>query len=90
MTDRREATAPSSQAAWRLVELHGCWWAYEGELPPPEAFKTHGRPPQPPILGPYPARAVADAMLHQHLSRRDRGTRATADPSSGALRRVRR
>src|SRR5262245_66432362 len=27
---------------WQLVELHGCWWAYEGELPPPEAFTTHG------------------------------------------------
>jgi hypothetical protein len=19
---------------WHLVEQHGCWWAYEGELPP--------------------------------------------------------
>jgi hypothetical protein len=28
---------------WQLVELHGCWWAHEGELPPPEAFTTHGR-----------------------------------------------
>jgi hypothetical protein len=26
--------------AWQLVELHGCWWAYEGELPPPAAFRT--------------------------------------------------
>jgi hypothetical protein len=89
MTDRRGATAPSRETAWQLVELHGCWWACEGEPPPPEAFKTHGRPPQPPILGPYPTRVVAEAMLRRHLSRSDRETRATADPSSGALRRAR-
>jgi hypothetical protein len=28
---------------WQLVEQHGVWWAYQGELPPPEAFQTHGR-----------------------------------------------
>jgi len=37
---------------WQLVEQHGLWWAYEGELPPPEAFQTHSRPRHPPILGP--------------------------------------
>jgi hypothetical protein len=41
---------------WQLVELHGCWWAYEGELPAPEAFTTHGRPRHLPILGPFPTR----------------------------------
>jgi hypothetical protein len=32
---------------WQLVELHGCWWAYEGKLPPPEAFtrRSSGRIP---------------------------------------------
>jgi hypothetical protein len=44
---------------WQLVELHGCWWAYEGELPPPEAFTTHGRPRHLPIIGPFPSRAMA-------------------------------
>jgi hypothetical protein len=68
---RRGATAPSSQIAWQLVELHGCWWACEGDLPPPEAFQSHRRQPQPPILGPYATRAVAEAMLHRRLSRRD-------------------
>jgi len=27
----------------QLVGQHGCWWAYEGELPPAEAFTTHRR-----------------------------------------------
>ena len=31
---------------WQLVEQHGLWCAYEGELPAPEAFQTHRRPPQ--------------------------------------------
>ena len=35
---------------------------YEGEMPPPEAFTTHGRPRHPPILGPFPTRAVAEAQ----------------------------
>ena len=33
------------EKGWELVELHGPWWAYRGELPPPEAFETHGRSP---------------------------------------------
>jgi hypothetical protein len=65
---------------WQLIELHGCWWAYEGELPSPKAFKTHGRPPQPPILGPFPSRAVAEAMLQRHLSRRGGPNRASSPP----------
>jgi hypothetical protein len=79
MTERRGATATRSEAkkTWQLVELHGCWWAYEGELPPPEAFQSHGRPPQPPILGPYPSRVIADAMLRQPR----RG--GPADPQKG-------
>ena len=24
---------------WQLVEQHGLWWAYKGELPPPEAYR---------------------------------------------------
>jgi hypothetical protein len=52
---------------WQLTEQHGLWWAYEGELPPPEAFRTHGRPRHIPILGPYASRAVAEARLRQHL-----------------------
>jgi hypothetical protein len=69
----------------QLVELHGLWWAYEGELPPPEAFQSHGRPPQPPILGPYPFRAIAEAMLRRHMSGRDPEGRAHGN---GVLRRV--
>jgi hypothetical protein len=80
--------SPSGRATWQLVELHGCWWAYEGELPPAEAFQTHGRPLQPPILGPYSSRATAEALLQRHLSRHDPENRAPADPP-GALRRAR-
>jgi hypothetical protein len=49
---------------------HGLWWAYEGDLPPPEAFQTHGRPRHVPILGPYPSRTIAEALLRRHLERR--------------------
>jgi hypothetical protein len=28
-----------------LVEHHGAWWAYTGEPPPLEAFRSHKRPP---------------------------------------------
>ena len=65
---------------WQLQKLHGCWWAYEGELPPPEAFTTHGRPRHLPILGPFPTRGMAEAQLKRHLSRRE--SRAPADPSA--------
>jgi hypothetical protein len=76
MTEKPGGTA--TKKTWQLVELHGCWWAYEGEsLPPPEAFQSHGRPPQPPILGPYPSRVIADAMLRQPR----RG--GPADPQKG-------
>jgi hypothetical protein len=37
--------------SWQLAEQHGLWWAYEGDLPPPEAFQTHGRPRQYRYLG---------------------------------------
>jgi hypothetical protein len=51
---------------WQLLELHGLWWAYQGELPRQEAFRTHSRPLHPPILGPYPSRATAEALLRRH------------------------
>ena len=65
MTPRRVATATKSEPkkTWQLVELHGCWWAYEGELPPSEAFTTHSRSGNLPILGPFPSRAMAEARL---------------------------
>jgi hypothetical protein len=69
---------------WQLVELHGCWWAYEGDLPPPEAFTTHGRARH--ILGPFPSRAMAEQQLPQLLSRRET-RRAPANVSSAARRR---
>src|SRR5262245_48249303 len=62
---------------WQLVELYGCWWAYEGGLPPPEAFRTHGHEGH--ILGPFPTRAVAEARLHKHRS--GRGDKAPANRS---------
>jgi hypothetical protein len=68
---------------WQFVERHGLWWAHEGELPPADAFKTHGRPPQPPILGPFPSRVIAEALLGRHLSRRGNDGRIHADPSGG-------
>ena len=54
--------------SWQLTEQHGLWWAYEGDLPPPEAFQTHGRPRHVPILGPYPSRTIAEALLRRHLN----------------------
>jgi hypothetical protein len=54
--------------AWQFTEQHGCWWAYEGEVPPPEAFTTHGRAHH--ILGPFPTRAMAEQQLPQLLSGR--------------------
>jgi hypothetical protein len=74
-------------SSWQLVELHGLWWAYKGELPPPEAFQTHGRPRHLPILGPYASRVIAEALLRKQLDRRDPEGRTHADPS-GRLRRV--
>jgi hypothetical protein len=65
MTRKSEVTK-----GWQLVERHGLWWAYEGGLPPPEAFQTHGRPRGLPVLGPYPSRAIAEALLRRHLDRR--------------------
>jgi hypothetical protein len=56
--------------SWQLAEQHGLWWAYEGDLPPPEAFQTHSRPRPVPILGPYPSRTIAEALLRRHLERR--------------------
>jgi hypothetical protein len=67
---------------WQLVEQHGCWWAYEGELPPPEAFTTHGRARH--IVGPFPTRAMAEEQLPRLLSRRASRTSA---PSGAAPRR---
>ena len=52
---------------WQLVEQHGVWWAYQGELPPPEAFQSHGRPPRP-VLGPYASRVIAEALLGRQLA----------------------
>jgi hypothetical protein len=54
--------------SWQLAEQHGLWWAYEGDLPPPEAFQTHCRPRHVPILGPYPTRTIAEALLRRHLA----------------------
>ena len=78
-------TKSETKKAWQLVELHGCWWAYEGELPPPEAFTTHGRAPH--ILGPFPTRAMAEQQLPQLVARR--GTRLRADRPDAAARRPR-
>jgi hypothetical protein len=72
---------------WQLVELHGCWWAYEGELLPPEAFTTHGREARH-ILGPFPTRAMAEEQLPRLLSRLE-SRRAPADRSGAAPRRGR-
>ena len=59
-----------AKKSWQLAEQHGLWWAYEGDLPPPEAFQTHGRPRHVPILGPYPSRTIAEALLRRYLERR--------------------
>jgi hypothetical protein len=72
MTEKRAAAVTKSEAerTWGFAELHGCWWAYEGKIPPPEAFKSHGRPPRRPILGLFSSRHMAEARLGEHLSRR--------------------
>jgi hypothetical protein len=75
------ATKSEAKKTWQLVELHGCWWAYEGELPPPEAFTTHGRARHLPILGPFPFRAMAEARLKRHLSGRGPETPASPSPA---------
>jgi hypothetical protein len=59
---------------WQLVEQHGLWWAYKGELPPPEAFQTHGRPPHLPILGPFPSGVIAEVLLRKQQNRPDAAT----------------
>jgi hypothetical protein len=69
MTEKRGATA--TEKTWQLAELHGCWWAYEGELPPPEAFTTHGHARH--ILGPFPTRAMAEQQLPRQRALRARG-----------------
>src|SRR5262245_46780168 len=71
---------------WQRVELHGCWWPYEGELPPPEAFTTHGRAAGH-ILGPFPTRAMAEEQLPRLLS--GRKSRVPAERSGAAPRRPR-
>ena len=56
---------------WQLVEQqHGVWWAYQGKLPPSEAFQTLGRPRHLPILRPCASRVIAEALLRQHPDRR--------------------
>jgi len=87
MTERRSAAVTKSEAkkTWDLLELHGCWWACEGELPPPEAFTTHGRPRHLAILGPFPFRVMAEVRLQRHLS--GRAPEAPANPSRAAPRR---
>ena len=51
---RSEPMTEQVKKTWQLAEQHGLWWAYEGDLPPPEAFQTHGRARHVPILGSYP------------------------------------
>ena len=57
------------KTTWQLLELYGLWWAYEGEVPPPEAFQTHGRSPHPPILGTGLVAAIPPILKHASASR---------------------
>ena len=41
---------------WQLIERHGLWWAYKGELFPVEARHTVAQI----TLGPFPTRAIAE------------------------------
>ena len=59
---------------WHVVERHGLWWAYKGEHPPDEAFKTHGRPTSSPIVGPFASRVAAELILPRRLDRFGRPT----------------
>jgi hypothetical protein len=83
MTERRVATATRSEGkkTWQFIELHGCWWAYEGELPPPEAFTTHGRATRH-IFGPFPTRAMGEQQLPQLVSRRENRASARSGAAS--------
>src|SRR5262247_487282 len=88
---------------WQLVEQHGCWWAYEGELPPPEAFTTHGRA-QVTYSAPFPlaqwqrnssrdsclaskAASPPNAPVQPDARNGDDGRMASADPQARAHRR---
>ena len=70
---------------WHIVERHGMWWAYRGEHPPDEAFKTHGRPTNSPIVGPFSSRVAAEAMLPRRLDRFGRAM-ASVSKSEGFSR----
>jgi hypothetical protein len=47
---------------------------FKGEHPPDEAFKTHGRPTNSPIVGPFPSRVAAETILPRRLDRFGRPT----------------
>jgi hypothetical protein len=78
------------EKGWELVELHGLWWAYRGELPPPEAF-TRGL-----VGGTFVVIVVvddidqSDSLSHLAPRRRrrpDGATRGARGPSGAAGRR---
>jgi hypothetical protein len=50
------ASKLGANKTWQLVEQHGLWWAYQDDMLPPEAFRTHGRPYHLPF-------EVAEALL---------------------------
>ena len=54
---------------WQLVEQHGLWRVYDDELPPPEAFQTHGRPRHLPIASSL-RRCCADIWIVAALKAR--------------------
>jgi len=47
---------------WVIGEVHGIWWAWLEPKPPDEAFRTHGRPTKPRIIGPFHNKIYAEVM----------------------------
>ena len=70
---------------WHIVEQHGLWWAYKGELPPPEAFQNHGRPRTSQIVGPCPSRVIAERCCRGIWVAADRAGRSRADVCSRTI-----
>jgi hypothetical protein len=52
---------------WKIEEIYGAWWVYETPRPELEQFKSHNRPSQPRILGPFHCQEYAEKRLDENL-----------------------
>src|SRR5215471_14974032 len=56
--------------SWQLVEQDGLWWGLRRRLASARSLSGPRPPRHVPILGPYPSRTIAEALLRRHLERR--------------------